>query len=102
MQKNDYIIFYRIAPIWGMISLAIMGMIFALAPFCGHSGIYTLGYKALGPCFVESDKSNITKNSFSGYSKIVDTLWLKTENGIEVEKEPPKVMKVNGKEYILE
>ena len=106
MEKAEYARFKLGVPVWGILLILLFFMAFGFAPTIGHSTVHDLGAHALGPCFGQkTDGGRYTKEDFSGYSKIVDTLWLKKEyNESMTEDEPDKpiIMKVNGKEYILE
>ena len=106
MEKAEYVKFKIGVPVWGIIFILMFFLVFGFAPAIGHSTMHELGPQALGPCFAQkTDGGRYTKEDFSGYSKIVDTLWLKNEykepmtNG---EPDKPIIMTVNGKEYILE
>lgn len=72
-----------------------------LYPMVSHSKI-TANFKTnkLGPCFVDIGATNSTAayKHFSGYSIIVDTVYIDKNKQI---KEDERVMNINGKEYIL-
>lgn len=106
MEKAEYARFKLGVPIWGMLVILMFFMLFAFAPMICHSTVQSIGAQALGPCFGQkSNSGRYTKEDFSGYSKIVDTLWLKKEydeSMMDDETDKPIIMKVNGKEYILE
>ena len=106
MEKTEYVKFKLGVPVWGILFILMFFMVFVFAPAIGHSTVHELGPKALGPCFAQKvDGNRYAKEDFSGYSKIVDTLWLKDkyeEPMTDDEPDRPIIMTVNGKEYILE
>ena len=106
MEKSEYAKFELGAPVWGFLIIAMFFIAFGLAPAICHSMVHDFGAHALGPCFAQKSGSNrYSKEDFSGYSKIVDTLWIKKEYGESMtddEPDKPVIMTVNGKEYILE
>jgi hypothetical protein len=106
MEKAEYVKFKLGVPIWGILFILMFFMVFGFAPAIGHSTAHDLGAHAFGPCFAQKvDGNRYSKEDFSGYSKIVDTLWLKNEYKepmTDDEPNRPIIMIVNGKEYILE
>jgi hypothetical protein len=106
MEKTEYAKFELCVPVWGFLIVMMFFIAFGLAPMICHSTVHNLSAHALGPCFAQkADGNRYSKEDFSGYSKIVDTLWLKKEYGESMTNDKPNkpiIMTVNGKEYILE
>lgn len=99
-MKREYALITRTSVFWNFLCILIVFMIIGLAPSIMLVSGNQLGQYAQGPCFYCRDcDSPETAGKYSGYSTIVDTVWVKKDYSEPENK--PQTMMVNGKEYIL-
>ena len=107
-MKKQYVRISRIPVLLGFLVIGLVGLLVALFPAVMHATIEAeVTTQALGPCFFckncgnQSSKNILDPEMYSGYSVIVDTVWIKRVKKLNPEYKKSETMMVNGKEYIL-
>lgn len=99
-MKREYALITRASVFWSSIGILIVYMVIGLFPSIMLVSANQRGQYAQGPCFYcRNCNSPETAGKYSGYSTIVDTVWVKKDYSEPENK--PQTMMVNGKEYIL-
>ena len=108
-MKKDYALITRPPICLAYLIICAIGLGTALIPGIYHSHINTIiTTQALGPCFFCKGCENnghidnpLDPENYSGYSTIVDTIWINRVKPISTDQKMPETMMINGKEYIL-
>ena len=99
-MKREYALITRESVFWSFAGILIVYMVIGLAPSIMLVSANQLGQYAQGPCFYcKACNTSETAGKYSGYSTIVDTVWVNKDYSEPENK--PQTMMVNGKEYIL-